>query len=65
MKGTSNAGFFQSIMGKILVMGITALVALVILGAVGILALNKNSNNNRVLTEMNEINVRQSENQSL
>lgn len=60
-----NTGFFQSIMGKILVMGITALVALVILGAVGILALNKNSNNNRVLTEMNEISVRQSENQSL
>lgn len=69
VKGPSNAekntGFFQSIMGKILVMGITALVALVILGAVGILALNKNSNNNRVLTEMNEISVRQSENQSL
>ncbi len=59
------SGIFQSIMGKILVMGIIAIAAAVILGAVGIFALNTNSKNNDVLTEMNHISQFQYENQSL
>lgn len=58
-------GFLQSIRGKILLMGGTAIVASCILGAAGVAALNKNSRNNEVLTEMNRINQYQYQNQSL
>lgn len=57
--------FLQSMKGKILVMGGTAIAASAVLGVIGVTALNKNSNNNDVLTEMNHINLYQYENQSL
>lgn len=58
-------GLGQSIKGKILLMGGVAVLASVILGGVGIVALNKNSRNNEVLKKINEINLAQNENQSL
>lgn len=72
-KGTKGAakrtpqtgGFLQTIRGKILLMGGTAILASCILGAAGVIALNKNSRNNEVLTEMNRINQYQYQNQSL
>lgn len=57
--------FLQSIRGKILLMGGTAVTASVILGAVGIFSLKQNNSNQDVLTEMNRINLYQYENQSL
>lgn len=57
--------FLQSIRGKICLMGGTAVIASVILGAVGIISLNQNNSNQDVLTEMNRINLYQYENQSL
>lgn len=64
-KDKERANFFQSVKGKILLMGGTAIAASGILGAVGVVALNKNSNNNEVLTEMNHINLYQYEDESL
>lgn len=58
-------GFLQSIRGKIFLMGGTAILASCVLGAAGVIALNKNSRNNEVLTEMNRINQYQYQNQSL
>lgn len=63
--GKVGTGLGQSIKGKILVMGGVAILASVILGSVGIVALNKNSRNNEVLKEINQINLSQNENQSL
>ena len=62
---TQTGGFLQTIRGKILLMGGTAILASCILGAAGVIALNKNSRNNEVLTEMNRINQYQYQNQSL
>ncbi len=64
-KSKVRTGLGQSIKGKILVMGGAAILASVILGSVGIVALNKNSRNNEVLKEINRINLSQNENQSL
>lgn len=58
-------GFLQSIRGKIFLMGGTAVIASVILGAAGILSLKQNNSNQDVLTQMNRINLYQYENQSL
>ena len=55
----------QSIKGKILLMGGVAIAASVVLGSVGIMALNRNSRNNEVLKQINAINLAQNENQSL
>ena len=55
----------KSIKGKILLMGGVAILASVVLGGVGITALNKNSKNNTVLKEVNQVNLSQNENQSL
>lgn len=54
-----------SIKQKILLMGGIALLASVILGYVGISALNRNSNSNEVLSAINNINLYQNENKSL
>lgn len=61
----SKGRFLQSIRGKIFLMGGTAVIASVILGAVGIVSLKQNNSNQDVLTEMNRINLYQYENQSL
>ncbi|MBO5486261.1 MAG: hypothetical protein J5988_04940, partial [Eubacterium sp.] len=61
----AKGNFLQSMKGKILIMGGTAIAASAVLGVIGVTALNKNSNNNDVLTEMNHINLYQYENQSL
>lgn len=58
-------GILQSIRGKIFLMGGTAVIASVILGAAGILSLKQNNSNQDVLTQMNRINLYQYENQSL
>lgn len=54
-----------TIKGKILVMGGVSILASVALGYMGVSALNRNSKNNDVLTQMNHINLLQYENQSL
>ena len=64
-KALGKIGFLQSIKGKIWIMGGTAIAASAILGVVGVNSLNKNSDNNDVLTELNHINLYQYENQSL
>lgn len=64
-KSKVRTGLGQSIKGKILLMGGVAILASVILGSVGIAALNKNSRNNEVLKKINQINLAQNENQSL
>lgn len=64
-RGKVRTGLGQSIKGKILIMGGVAIAASVILGSVGIVALNRNSRNNEVLKEINQINLSQNENQSL
>lgn len=64
-KGTSRGNLGQSIKGKVLIMGGVAILASVVLGGVGVAALNKNSRNNDVLKEINQINLSQNENQSL
>lgn len=64
-KGTPHGNLGQSIKGKILIMGGVAILASVVLGGVGITALNKNSRNNDVLKEINQVNLSQNENQSL
>ena len=58
-------GLLGSIKGKIALMGGIAIVASVVLGYVGMSALNKNSRNNELLTDINRINLYQYENQSL
>ena len=55
----------RSIKGKILIVGGVAILASVVLGGVGITALNKNSRNNEILKQINQINLTQNENQSL
>ncbi|MBE6024450.1 MAG: HAMP domain-containing protein [Cellulosilyticum sp.] len=57
--------FLKSIKGKILFIGTISIIASSILGYVGISSLNKNGNNNDVLSEINRINLYQYENQSL
>ena len=54
-----------SIKGKVLFMGILSILASVILGVVGVSSLSKNSVNNEVLAKINNINLKQYENQSL
>ncbi len=57
--------FLGSIKGRIALMGGIAVVASIVLGYVGMNALNKNSRNNGLLTDINRINLYQYENQSL
>ena len=64
-KPAEKGHFLQSIRSKILFMGLIALAASVLLGIMGIAAVNKNSVNNKMLAEMNAISVTQSNNQSL
>ncbi len=64
-KGRGRIRLGQSIKGKILLMGGTAILASAVLGGVGITSLNKNSRNNEVLKKINQINLYQYENQSL
>ena len=54
-----------SIKGKVLFMGILSILASVMLGVVGVSSLSKNSVNNEVLAKINNINLKQYENQSL
>ncbi|MCM1258633.1 MAG: methyl-accepting chemotaxis protein [Roseburia sp.] len=57
--------FFGSLKGKLLVMGSISLMTSIILGIVGIASLNKNNAYNQILEAVNDVNVKQYENQSL
>lgn len=57
--------FFGSLKGKLLIMGSISLITSIILGIVGITSLNKNNAYNQILEAVNDVNVKQYENQSL
>ena len=65
MVNKDHMGVFGGIKGKIRLMGGVAILSAVVLGTVGVSALNKNSRNNQILKEVNEVNLLQNENQSL
>lgn len=54
---TVKGGLLGSIKGKIILMGVIAIIASCVLGYVGIASLNENSSNNEVLTTINRINL--------
>lgn len=55
----------QSMRGKFILMGTFSFVAILVLGVIGILSLNKNSKNNNIGRYINEISLLQSKNNSL
>lgn len=57
--------FLRSIRGKVLLMGGIGVLAVILLGYVGMSSLNRNSRNNDVLSDMNQVHLLQYENQSL
>ena len=61
----NHMGVFGGIKGKIRLIGGVAILSAVVLGTVGVSALNKNSRNNQILKDVNEVNLLQNENQSL
>ena len=61
-KVKSKGNFFQSVKGKILLMGALGIVAALIIGGVGVSSINKNGQNSEVVALVNEINVLQSQN---
>jgi methyl-accepting chemotaxis protein len=61
-KVKSKGNFFQSVKGKILLMGALGIVAALIIGSVGVSSINKNGQNSEVVALVNEINVLQSQN---
>ena len=65
MVNKDHMGIFGGIKGKIRMMGGVAILSAVVLGTVGVSALNKNSRNNQILKDVNEVNLLQNENQSL
>lgn len=68
MKETRQRGkesILGSLKGKVLIMGGISLAASFVLGSVGISSLNRNNTYNQVLETVNDINIRQYENQSL
>lgn len=65
IRSGKEGNFIHSIRGKIYLMGGTAIVAALILGIVGVMSLKQNDNNNKVLTQLNRLNLYQYENQSL
>lgn len=65
MVNKNHMGVFGGIKGKIRLIGGVAILSAVVLGTVGVSALNKNSRNNQILKDVNEVNLLQNENQSL
>ena len=59
------AGMHGGIRGKIILISAVSAATSMILGVSGIAALNKTSNNNKILSEINQINLAQNENQAL
>ncbi len=54
--------FFQTVKGKVLVMGVLGILAALIIGVVGISSINRNAQNSEVVSLVNQISVLQSEN---
>ncbi len=54
--------FYQSVKGKILMMGALGIAAAIIIGVVGITSINRNGNNSEVVSLVNEIGVLQAQN---
>ncbi len=54
--------FFQSVKGKILMMGALGIVAAIIIGVVGVTSINRNGKNSEVVSLVNEIGVLQAQN---
>jgi methyl-accepting chemotaxis protein len=59
---SSKGTFFQSVKGKILMMGALGIVASLIIGIVGVSSINRNGQISEVVSLVNEINVLQSQN---
>lgn len=64
-KGLPSIFSNKTIQGKITIMGILSITTSLMIGIIGIFSLNKNSENNRIESLANEINVLQCQNQSL
>lgn len=56
---------FRSIRNKLIILGTVAVMAAVILGFTGIYLINSSNNNNKVLEDINNVNLYQNENQTL
>ncbi|MBQ6588142.1 MAG: methyl-accepting chemotaxis protein [Butyrivibrio sp.] len=54
--------FYQSVKGKILMMGVLGIAAAVVIGAVGVTSINQNGDNSEVVSLVNEINILQAQN---
>ena len=54
--------FYQSVKGKILMMGALGIIAAVIIGVVGVSSIHKNGQNSEVVSLVNEIGVLQAQN---
>lgn len=55
----------KTIRGKVMSLSIISLCAILILGAVGIFALNKNNSNNKATSDINKVSLMQNENNTL
>lgn len=63
-KTKKKGSIFQSIKGKIMIMGVFAIAAAIVIGQVGITSINQNAKNSQVESTVNTISVLQSENQA-
>ena len=54
--------FYQSVKGKILMMGALGIIAAIIIGVVGVTSINRNGRNSEVVSLVNEIGVLQAQN---
>ena len=63
-KTKKKGSIFQSIKGKIMIMGVFAISVAIVIGQVGITSINQNAKNSQVESTVNTISVLQSENQA-
>ncbi len=59
---SGKGNLFQSVKGKILIMGALGIAAALIIGLLGVTSINRNGQNSEVVSLVNEINVLQSQN---
>ena len=64
-KQRKKGNILHGIRGKVIIMGMVALIASCVLGYVGMSSVNRNGRNNEILSEINRMNLYQYENKSL